>query len=670
MILLLLLPVLAQNAAPEEGMDQREKIPGPKTIVLVTATKAEEAQENITQKVNVIYDDRVAAQASSIHNISELLQYQPGISVTVLSRNDANWGSYGGLGPKYNSYLLDGMPIDSFIDAMSLDPWAIGRIETHQGADSVMYSNYLSADFAGTQAPTAGISNLVLKERIDKSETRIQLNSGSWNTLGARFYHQDHKGNLHYFLGTSYEQSDYTDYGAPGSWLGMLDDPSYKKTKFYAKATLFTGGRQKFSVFAQHTLHDGFVGRINRDYSHNYDTMNAIYANQVNHRLNLQMKIGFRNYDRRWGDDNYPESLALLKHSRVRQKIVPADLTLNWKHHGESALTAGADSQYEVYKTYTEANTPAVIENNSTSKSAGFYLQEKFVTGNWVLRAGGRFNHTANHYGLISGSAPGLRDKTWSKFLWSAGIRYNFSKRLTAFSNVGTSFVSPGAKSVGGTLNESDFGVLGRNGQLPNLALQPESGVASDFGLDFAATERVAIGVRGFFNRITDAIVDNVISNIPSQTKSVNAGNARAAGLELVYDHFVNNAFRVFANFTYTGSQISNPFDREQQGTELSFVPDCLVNAGFEVRLPAAFRLSLYLHAVGNYYDSTSSSGRSAFGPYHVLNLKVEKDLYRTDSYTVLLFSDFNNLTNRKYLMPWQFRDPGFNIMGGLDFRF
>jgi iron complex outermembrane recepter protein len=131
----------------------------------------------------------------------------------------------------------------------------------HQGPTSVMYSNYLSADFAGTQAPLAGISNLVLKERIDKPMTHILLDGGSWNTLGARFYHQDHKGNLHYFFGTTYEQSDYKDFGAPNSWFGMLDDPSYKKMKLYGKATYFAGSRQKISVFAQHTLHDGFTGR-------------------------------------------------------------------------------------------------------------------------------------------------------------------------------------------------------------------------------------------------------------------------------------------------------------------------------------------------------------------------------------------------------------------------
>jgi len=86
--------------------------------------------------------------------------------------------------------------------------------------------------------------------------------------------------------------------------------------------------------------------------------------------------------------------------------------------------------------------------------------------------------------------------------------------------------------------------------------------------------------------------------------------------------------------------------------------------------LPGGLKLSPYLHAVGEYYDSTSKSGRSIFGPYQTVNLKVEKTLCHTDSYRVVLFTDLNNLTNRRYLMPWQFRDPGFNVMGGLAFGF
>jgi hypothetical protein len=227
----------AQQANPSGPEQKKEKLQGISTVVIVTGSKTDEAQQDVTQKVNLVFGDQIAALAASARNVTELIQYQPGVSVTVLSRNDANWGSYGGLGSKYNSYLLDGLPIDSFVDTMSLDPWVFERMETHQGPASVMYSNYLSADFAGTQAPLTGITNLILKERIDSPETSALIAGGSWGTFAARLHHQDHKGNLHYFMGVTYERLDYTDYGAPKSWLGMLDDPSYRKMKFYGKAS-------------------------------------------------------------------------------------------------------------------------------------------------------------------------------------------------------------------------------------------------------------------------------------------------------------------------------------------------------------------------------------------------------------------------------------------------
>ncbi len=661
----------AGQAAPQTPPDKSEtKVPVFTTAVIVTGSKTDDRQETVTQKVTVISDDELLAPTNIVRNVSELLQYQPGISVTALSRNDANWGSYGGLGPKYNSYLLDGLPIDSFVDTMSLDQWAFARVETHQGPASVMYSNYLSADFAGTQAPLAGITNLILKDRIDAPVTRILMDGGSWNTLATRLYHQDHNGNLHYFFGATYEQSDYTDYGAPNSWLGMLDDPSYKKVKIYGKATYFAGSHQKVSVFAQHTLHDGFVGRPNRDYGHNYDTVNAVYANQVNPAWDIQLKTGLRNYDRRWGDDNYPTSLALVDHAGVQQQIIPTDLTVTLKHHGQSAFTVGTDFQHATYRTYTEANAPRTTGNDATSLSTGLYAQEKFVSGKWVARAGVRVNHIADTYALIGGAAPGLQEQSWTKGLWSAGVRYNVSTTLSAYANAGTSFISPAAKSVGGTLNPGDVGIVGRNGQLPNPSLQPESGLGSDFGIDLAIGRRATIGVRGFYNRISDAIVDNVVSNTPSQTQSVNAGDVRASGVELVYQHPINDRVRVFSNVTFTRSRISDPLDQDQAGAAVPFVPDYLFNAGVDLRATGSLTLATYLHAVGTYYDSTSKSGRSTFGPYQTLEVRAEQALRRVTSSTVVLFARLENLTNRRYLMPWQFRDPGVNATVGLDVRF
>ena len=131
--------------------------------IVVTASKVSLPEEKVTQKVDVIHDTQWDNYTFADRNISEILTYQPGAFVNPLSRNDANWGSYGGLGPKYSTYMLDGLPIDSFVDGMSLDPWAFDRVEVQRGPASVMYSNYLSQDFAGNTTVAMekiGISHL------------------------------------------------------------------------------------------------------------------------------------------------------------------------------------------------------------------------------------------------------------------------------------------------------------------------------------------------------------------------------------------------------------------------------------------------------------------------------------------------------------------------------
>ena len=420
---------------------------------------------------------------------------------------------------------------------------------------------------------------------------------------------------------------------------GCLRIPSYQKIKLYGKATYFAGSRQKLSVFAQHTLHNGFTGRPNRDYGHNYDTLNAVYGNDLSPNLNIQLKTGLRNYDRRWGDDNYPESLALVDHAGVQQTIVPADLAVNVKHRGDSVLTVGADAQYASYSTYTEPNAPRTTGNDSSTLSTGLYLQEKYVAGEWVLRVGGRVNHIADRYDLIGGAAPGVGGKSWTRFLWSTGLRYNISRSLAVFANAGTSFISPAAKAVGGTLNAADAGIVGRNGQLPNPALKPESGIGSDVGIDIAAAARATIGLRGFYNRITDAIVENAVSSTPSQTQSINAGNAGAYGLEMVYDHQVADTLHVFANFTRTATRIENALDPDQDGSGFPFVPRYVFNAGMTWNATATLRLTPNLHAVGTYFDSTSMGGRTSSAPIRYLNVKVEQTLSSADARAIVLFA-------------------------------
>ena len=651
---------------------QEKKPPEPYRLddIVVTAAKIPLPEENVTQKVNVIHDTEWEHYTYADRNISEILQYQPGTFVNPLSRNDANWGSYGGLGPKYSTYMLDGLPIDSFADGMSLDPWAFDRVEVQRGPASVMYSNYLSQDFAGNETPLAGTSNFILKEKIDKTLTRVFAGGGIYNTYETKIYHQGSAGNFHYFLGGDYEQSQYTNYGTRPSWLNMTNSPDYNKTKYYFKTTYFFADDHKLSLFVNHAEHDGNAGRPGRDYGHSYDTVNMTYSNRINSWLNLQFKGGYRGYDRNWYEDNFPPNFNVREKDGVKQRIVPMDLTLTMNHMEGGQFTIGSDYQTATYRTYSNIAGVQHTGNNASAYNIGIFAEERLTLGKWVLRGGGRFNYSKQDFDILSGVVPQVGGKSWDKFLWSAGVKYNATDNLAFYANGGSSFLVPSAKAVGGTLNISDFGVPGRNGQLPNPNLQPESGLGFDGGVTYRILPGLSTNIRFFYNRVNDAIVDNVVSQNPSQTRSVNAGASTAYGTEMEVKHKFSKYVQWFANFTYTKTNVENSVDRDQNGTEISFVPDYIGNLGMTINLPWDIMVSPYLHAVGNYYDSTSKTSRSKFGPYEIVNVNIQKMLISQPGYSAKLRIDLTNVTNQKYEMPWQFRNPGFGYFGGVEVIF
>ena len=181
-IILLLGLIFLISVVPAYG-DEKADIPAEDTTIqvkeiVISAEKIEQQQSKVTQKIDVITRNEIENQTLPNFNLAEIFLYTPGAFINTLSRNDANWGSYGGLGPKYNVYLLDGLPIDSFVDPMSLDEIYINRAEVHRGPASIMYSNYMTMDFAGNETPLAGISNFITRENYRTSNSHL---SGRWH---------------------------------------------------------------------------------------------------------------------------------------------------------------------------------------------------------------------------------------------------------------------------------------------------------------------------------------------------------------------------------------------------------------------------------------------------------------------------------------------------------
>jgi iron complex outermembrane recepter protein len=635
--------------------------------VVITATKTPRTPGNITQKVNIVSEEEIRNRVVGKGNIAEILSYEPGNFAGVLSRNDANWGSSGGLAQKYKSYLLDGLPIDSFVDPQSLELWAFERIEDQRGPAAVLYPNYLFMDFAGNQSALAGTTNLILKEFISEPKSEIEAYYGSYDTYGARFFHQQRTENLHLFFGGHHESSDYTDYGTKNSWLNMIEDPEYEKTKLYLRGTYFINDSldHKVNFFAHRTWHDGDTGRPNRDFDHEYTTVQAGYSFPLSNIMMGSIKLGYRKYERTWEEDNFPTDLSLRSEDSVDQEIIPGDVSFSIAHLQDSRLTFGTDFQFANYKTFSEAATKEP-GNDADAHQYGLYAQEELVFDGLTLRLGGRYNYIKHEIDLLGGQPPGESSESWDKFLWSAGARYSLTNTFSVYSNVGTSFLAPSLKSVGGTIKLSDKGIIGKDGHLPNPGLEPEEGLGVDLGFDFQMTPEIYFGIRGFYNKIDDQIIQIVVHDNPSQSQDINAAETKSYGLEAEIRHKPINWMEWFANYTYTNSEIKNSMDSDQDGSEVPFVPEHMGNIGMHFKCPYEFTASVYVQLVGKIYDDTSKQNRREFSSYELLNAKAEKLLVNRDDMLLSLYLDLYNIGNKKFNMPWQFQDPGFSATGGV----
>jgi iron complex outermembrane recepter protein len=641
--------------------------------VVVTGSKQPQSPGNITQKIDVVKAVEINSLVTGNRNVAEAIMYKPGVSVSALSRNDANWGTYSGIGPKYSTYMLQGLPIDAFVDPMSLDLSAFDRIEVQRGPASVLYPNYLSQDFAGNQSPLAGTVNLILKDNIEKPLTRVSASYGSYNTLDGQLYHEGNAKNLSYFAGASYEMSDYTNYGTENSWLNMQKDPEYRKTKLFGGLTLHPGndGKQKLTLFVNKTFHTGDAGRLYRGYNNDYGIINTGYSVELSDRVNLQAHMGLRQYNRTWQESKFNELDTLLSKNGVVQNIVPVDVAVFIKHDKNNLLVVGSDYQGASYSTWSDPlQGYKTYGNKSRATQAGLYAQEEIHIEGLIIRAGLRYSYINNNIDFINGGAPGIKSNDWSSLIWSAGIRYKVNANISFYANGGNSFLTPGLKSVGGTINLEDRGVPGRNGQLPNPDLKPEAGLGVDAGTDISLPANLKFSFRGFVINIDDAIIDNVVSQNPSQTQSINAGKSSSTGFEVEIKQQIASYLHWFVNYTYMKTTVENEYDEDQDGTEIPFAPAHIANLGISISTSFGLSVSPYLSYNGGYYDSSSKNGRTFFKPGELLNIYVAQVLAGNENYKVELFGQFYNLTDNRFEMPWQFQNTGFSGMGGLRVTF
>lgn len=681
--LLVILLTGTAHSGPSDSISMERLVEMPINELLdlevVTASKTARSFSDITQKIDIISRQQIERTVTGNRNIAEYIQYLPGASVRVLSRNDANWGAYGGIGPKYSTYMVQGLPIDGFIDPQSLDIMAVKHIEVQRGPASVLYPNYLSQDYAGNQSPLAGTVNLILKEQVDKPRSLVSAGYGSYNTYSGRLYHENTFNGLNLLGGITLEKSDYTDYGSENSWLNMLKNPCYEKGKLFINANMALDKKKQheLGLFGNQTFHRGDFGRKNREYLFNYSLMNVRYSGEVKKDVTVNVKTGLRRYDKVYQDDHYnTETLdqSLKETSNVRQVIIPSDVSIGVLHYNNSNATIGADYQYASYRTsIKEPEKSSILGNDAIVSQLGIYVQEELKLHKLVLRGGARYNRISYDISKIGGVIPGSEHENWNVFLWSTGIKYNLNEELSLYGNAGNSFMSPALKSIGGTLPASEKFIAGSNGQVPNPDLEPEEGLSVDCGFNYMLPLNVSLSSRVFYTILTDAIIDNDISldSTHSQSMSINAaGKTIGRGGEFGIYQQIDEKIDWFANLSYTLSEIDSPEDVDQDGVQVPFVPGMMNNVGVTLYLPYAIEISFWAHFGGIIYDNSSKSGRKSYDSGEDVNIHALKTFHLSENRIMTAFVKVYNITDNTFMLPWQFQDPGRSVTAGVKVTF
>ena len=114
---------------------------------------------------------------------------------------------------------------------------------------------------------------------------------------------------------------------------------------------------------------------------------------------------------------------------------------------------------------------------------------------------------------------------------------------------------------------------------------------------------------------VNDAIIDNVVSQNPSQTQSVNAGQTSSSGFEAEIKQNSVSYVQWFANYTYIKSEV------EDAGT-VPFAPSNIGNVGVNLATLKGTNISTYMNYNDGFYDSSDESSRNFFKPGLLLNLK------------------------------------------------
>ena len=613
--------------------------------VVVTANKTSQKQSSTGKVLTVI--NRRTLQDNAGRSLTQVLNEQAGLLING-SQNapGTNQTVYlRGAGAANTLILVDGMPvmdasgitIQFDLNHFSIDQ--VERVEILKGAQSTLYGSdavagviniitrkststrplgvnaQLAAGTYGTYKGNFGLSGALGKFRYSAQYNRLQSKgfSSAFDDQNKGGFDKDGIKQDLVNLSSSYAFNDhwnlrgyyqFSEYDAGLDDNALADDPNSRS-------------QQRQQLAGLQSTHK--LGKSTLTLNANYNTVRRVYDDPLN-----TPPQGPNDWDPSFGDykaralfaeayvsSNLHPHLALLAGADYRRNT--ADITTPWSALGKDSLEAGMMSAY-----------------------ASFTLKGFDRFG---AELGGRFTQHQD---------------------FGDAVTYAFNPyvyllpQLKLYASAATAFRAPSLYHLA-----SEYG---------NTALSPERSRQYEAGLQFLDNANTFSTRLTFFSRkISDVIVFAGLPD-PPYGQYRNADRQQDRGLEAELRFQPIARLQVNANYTFLEGAIHT----QLAGKDTSYFnlyrrPKHSFNLGTTLRLTDKFNVGISLRWLDKrqdtwYNDQTWSTETKELDAYYNLDAYAQYKI----AGALELFTDFRNITDRKYFDLYGYNTRRFNMMAGL----
>lgn len=296
-----------------------------------------------------------------------------------------------------------------------------------------------------------------------------------------------------------------------------------------------------------------------------------------------------------------------------------------------------------------KSTTNLAYEAKGRDRTLAIFFQDEIrLLENLTAYIGGREDWWETYDGYVyqagtAGYPKNYESHSASSFSPKGALVYKPFEQTTMRISAGKAFNSPTLYNLYKTWTTPKGVTYNSN---PNL--EPETSTSWNAGVDQGLWKGATVSAMYFENYIEDMIYQKTVSS--TQKDMVNAGKGRSRGVELAAQQKFDIGLRLFANFTYTDSKITeNDTNPASVGKQMTDLPRIMFNCGcdFEKGPVSASLLGRYM---GKRYknDDNSDSTSDVDGSYDSFFTADAKVSYKPVSWAEASFS-VSNLLDREY---------------------